>query len=218
MAQDGRINPAEVEVVITNAVAGLHEAKVALRSRIRAERRSRPTSSDVADAQALAEIVLELAEVQSAGCACLFASAGGEVGTEPLRKALARADVRVLLPIVLPGGVLDWAEDSGELAELPAQRTIGGPEPIGPRLGPEAVRQADVMLIPALAVDTLGRRLGQGVGYYDRALSLIDASVPVIALVHEEEVLDAAVEPIPTEPHDRPVHAVATPRRCLRVR
>lgn len=169
------------------------------------------------DAQSLAEIVLELPEVQQAGCACLFASAGGEVGTQPLRAALARSGVRVLLPVVLPGAVLDWAEDSGELL-IPPQRRIGGPEPTGPRLGPTAVREADVMLIPALAVDTLGRRLGQGAGYYDRVLALIEPSVPVIALVHEEEVLDAAVEPIPTEPHDLPVHAVATPRRCLRVR
>jgi 5-formyltetrahydrofolate cyclo-ligase len=47
---------------------------------------------------------------------------------------------------------------------------------------------------------------------------MLSPAIPVIALVHEEEVLDAAVEPIPTEPHDLPVHAVATPRRCLRVR
>jgi 5-formyltetrahydrofolate cyclo-ligase len=134
-----------------------------------------------------------------------------------LRESLAKAGVRVLLPVVLPDGVLDWTEDAGEANQLPS-RGIGGPEPIGPRLGPEAVREVDVMLIPALAVDTLGRRLGQGVGYYDRVLAMLSPAIPVIALVHEEEVLDAAVEPIPTEPHDLPVHAVATPRRCLRVR
>jgi 5-formyltetrahydrofolate cyclo-ligase len=65
-------------------------------------------------------------------------------------------------------------------------------------------------------VDTLGHRLGQGGGFYDRTLRLVHAGVPVLALVHDPEVLDAAVEPVPVEPHDQPVHAAVTPRRCLR--
>jgi 5-formyltetrahydrofolate cyclo-ligase len=71
--------------------------------------------------------------------------------------------------------------------------------------------------MPALAVDTLGHRLGQGAGYYDRTLPLAAPGVPVIAIVNATEVLDAAVESVPTEPHDRRVDAVATPRGCLRL-
>ncbi len=205
------------EVVMTSTVIDLVAAKAALRTRIRAERRDRSRSSIETDARALTTVVMELPEVQHAECVCLFASVGAEIDTRPLRAALARAGVRVLLPVVLPGGVLDWAEDTGE-KDMGPPVGPGGPQPLGPRLGPEAVREADVMLVPALAVDTLGRRLGQGAGYYDRSLSLLFPSTTVVALVHEEEVLDAAVEPIPTESHDLPVHVVATPRRCLRVR
>jgi 5-formyltetrahydrofolate cyclo-ligase len=200
---------------LANAVLHRVTAKAALRSRIRAERRLRTAEQQNADAAALAFVVLELPEVARASCVALFASSDGEVGTAPLRAALAEAGVRVLLPIVLPNRRLDWAEDVGTLRPVTG---IGGPEPTGPRLGPDGVRQAQVLLIPALAVDTLGRRLGQGIGYYDRVLAEVEPDVVVIALVHEDEVLDAAVEPVPTEPHDQLVHAVATPRRCLRVR
>jgi 5-formyltetrahydrofolate cyclo-ligase len=89
--------------------------------------------------------------------------------------------------------------------------------PGGPRLGPAGIREAGVVLAPALAVDTLGNRLGQGGGSYDRALTWLDASVPVLALVHDGEVLDAAVESVPAQDHDRPVDAAVTPRRCLRL-
>jgi 5-formyltetrahydrofolate cyclo-ligase len=74
-----------------------------------------------------------------------------------------------------------------------------------------------VVIVPALAVDTLGNWLGQGGGFYDRTLRTVDRAVPVFALVHETEIFDAAVEPVPAEPHDRPVDAVLTPNRCLRL-
>ncbi len=203
------------EAVIQHTVVDRAMAKAALRRRVRAERRHRPPQQRTDDAAALAMIVSEFPEVQAASCVTLYASLPGEPGTTPLRTALTRAGIRVLLPIVRPAGRLDWADDVGELHPVDG---LGGPEPAGPRLGEDAVRLADVLIIPALAIDTLGHRLGQGAGYYDRVLALVEPTVPVIALVHEDEILDAAVEPVPVEPHDQPVHAVATPRRCLRLR
>lgn len=158
--------------------------------------------------------VRELPEVQSARCVTAYVSMPSEPPTGRLRSALRSTGTRVLLPVVLPDGILDWAEDSGTVR--PA-KGLGGDEPTGPRLGRPAIGDADVILIPALAVDTLGHRLGQGAGYYDRALPLMPPGVPVIAIVNVTEVLDAAVEPVPTEPHDRRVDAVVTPRGCLRL-
>ena len=186
-----------------------------LRRRIRAERRARPAAVQEADAQALVDSVGAVPEVARARCVTLYASMPGEPGTGPLRAALRARGVRVLLPVVLADGLLDWAEDTGTLV---APAGFGGDEPAGERLGLDGIRQADVVLVPGLAVDTLGRRLGQGAGYYDRALPRLDAGVPVIAIVHDGEVLDAAVEPVPTEPHDRPVDAVVTPKSFLRLR
>ena len=190
------------------------EAKRALRSRIRAERSARDPGQRQADAEALAAVVLELPEIQSARSVAAYVSLPTEPATGPLRTALRATGIQVLLPVVLPDGVLDWAQDEGPLQAVPGP---GGDEPIGPRLGPEAIGDADVVLTPALAVDSLGRRLGQGAGYYDRALPKAAPGAPVIAVVHVTELLDAAVEPIPTEPQDRRVDAVVTPHGCLRL-
>ncbi len=78
-------------------------------------------------------------------------------------------------------------------------------EPAGPRLGPEALADCDLVLVPALAVDRAGRRLGRGGGSYDRALPR--ARGLVVAVLHDGEL----VEQLPAEPHDVAVRAVVTP-------
>lgn len=202
-------------VLVAERPATDHDpAKRAMRERIRAERRARPAAERAAAAQALADVLLELPELARSGCVAGYASTPAEPGTEPLLGALRRFGVRVLLPVPLDDGSLDWAVDDGRLGP---GRGPGGPVPGGPRLGRDSVRQAGVMIVPALAVDTLGNRLGQGAGFYDRTLRLLDPAVPVLALVHDGEVMDAAVEPVPAAAHDQPVDAVVTPHRCLRL-
>ena len=121
------------------------------------------------------------------------------VGTEPGTRALLRPGW--LLPVLLPGGDLDWAEYDGDLA-----RTGRGLlEPTGPRLGVDAVTCCEVVLVPALAVDRRGHRLGRGGGSYDRALPR--AGGLTVALLHDGEL----VGQLPAEPHDVPVRAAATP-------
>ena len=83
-------------------------------------------------------------------------------------------------------------------------------EPAGERLGPDAVTEADVVLLPGLAVDARGLRLGRGGGSYDRVLARLErarAHPALVVLLYDSEV----VERVPEEPHDRPVHAVVTP-------
>jgi 5-formyltetrahydrofolate cyclo-ligase len=126
------------------------------------------------------------------------------IGTEPPTTAtLARCDDlgrAVLLPLLRPDGDLDWAP-SGDLR--PAAR--GLLEPTTAPLGPAAIATCDVVLVPAVAVDGVGRRLGRGGGSYDRALAR--ATGLTIAVLYDDELLDS----IPTEPHDVPVGAVVTP-------
>ncbi len=71
------------------------------------------------------------------------------------------------------------------------------------------------MFVPALAVDTAGTRLGQGGGWYDRALVDARADARFFALVFPGEVHDARVSPLPREPHDVGVDAVITPEGVL---
>ena len=180
--------------------------KQAMRERIRAERRHRDMRRRAEDGRGLTTVALEQPEIVTARCVAAYTSTLDAPATQPLRQALRAAGVRVLLPVRLDDGHLDWSVDGDPAAEG-----------TGARLGLAGIGQADVMIVPALAVDSLGNRLGQGEGFYDRTLRMIDPTVVVFAFVFESEVLDAAVEPVPAEPHDRPVDAVITPRRCLRL-
>ena len=121
------------------------------------------------------------------------------VGTEPSTRELLRPGW--LLPVLLPGGDLDWIAYDGRLA--PAAR--GLVEPVGERLGVEAVTTCDLVLVPALAVDRRGNRLGRGGGSYDRALARVPGLT--VALLHDGELVDR----VPVEPHDIAVKAAVTP-------
>ena len=123
---------------------------------------------------------------------------------------------RALLPILLdeagaPLGAPHWGlwEAGRALVRLgrpPAQ-------PDGEALGSAALAGADLILIPALAASADGTRLGQGGGWYDRALMYRSPGVPVVAAIFDDEVLEAGV--IPAEPHDVPVDAIVTPTRTI---
>ena len=96
----------------------------------------------------------------------------------------------------------DWAWATDDLRSGWA----GIPEPSGPPLGIEALEQADVIVVPCLAVSRDGARLGMGGGWYDRALHHRRPGASVWALANADEVLPA----LPSEPHDLPVDAVVT--------
>ena len=189
----------------------VEDVKDRLRSAIRAARTIRSARLRDAAARELAEVVLTIPAVADATCVSVYASRPAEPGTGPLLEALAARGVRVLMPVLGSGLQRDWAEYAGrdDLRERAPGRP---PEPSGPTLGAAALAEADVVIAPALAVDTSGARLGQGGGWYDRALEHIRPGVPVVALVFPEELYDAATRPLPREPHDHLVDAVATPR------
>lgn len=154
-------------------------------------------------AVALTRGVLALAaDVDGPVCAYL------PIGTEPWSaegvEELRAAGHEVLLPVVPQRrGPLDWAVFDGSLAPGP----IGLREPTGPRLGPDAVRRARLMLIPGLAADRRGVRLGRGAGHYDQTLPLVGTDVPLVMVIDDPEL----VAELPAEPHDHPVTAALLP-------
>jgi 5-formyltetrahydrofolate cyclo-ligase len=133
-----------------------------------------------------------------------YAPMPGEPGGAELVAALTAVVGTLLLPVLLPDGDLDWAAYDGDLGD---PGPAGFRAPAGPRLGPDAITQARLVLVPALAVDRAGRRLGRGGGSYDRALARLGPGVPVLALLYEPELVDV----VPTEPHDRTVTGVLRP-------
>lgn len=157
------------------------------------------------DARSIAEHVLASPEVRRSATVAAYVSVGNEPGTSALLDALIVLGRRVILPVVLPDLDLDWAVYQGRAGLVPARR--GLLEPAGPRLGPDAVATADLLLVPGLAVSPSGDRLGQGGGCYDRALARVPVGTPVWVLLYAEEVGLA----VPSEPHDRRVTGTVTP-------
>ncbi|MFP3991886.1 5-formyltetrahydrofolate cyclo-ligase [Streptomyces sp. E11-3] len=193
----------------TDSDGGTHRIdKAALRGELLDSRR-RLTPDDVRDADAaLAARALELDELSGAGTVAAYVSVGREPGTRALLTALHARGVRVLLPVLLPDNDLDWAAYDGD--EHLARAGRGLLEPDGPRLGPDAVLEAETVLLPGLAVDDDGLRLGRGGGSYDRVLARLakaGADPALVVLLYDHEV----VARVPEEPHDHPVHAVVTP-------
>ncbi|MEU3828278.1 5-formyltetrahydrofolate cyclo-ligase [Streptomyces sp. SID486] len=175
--------------------------------------RNRLTADDVhGTARALAGHALELPELAHGHTVAAYVSVGSEPGTLALLDALRARGVRVLLPALLPDNDLDWGEYTGpgSLVQVAHDGRMTLSEPSGARLGPHAVTDADVVLLPGLAVDARGMRLGRGGGSYDRVLARLEragARPLLVVLLYDTEV----VARVPAEAHDRPVHAVVTP-------
>jgi len=176
--------------------AGNGAAKTALRDQVLAARRRRPLEAAAEFAATVSAVALAWEPVRRAGTVAAYVSVGGEPGTGLLLDALVAAGKRVVVPVLRPDNDLDWALYTGPASLAPASR--GLLEPAGARLGADAVRSADVVLVPGLAVSPSGDRLGRGGGSYDRALARVVAGTPVAVVLYDDEVGLA----VPTDPHD----------------
>lgn len=176
------------------------------RRRLVAARRAVPAQVRAAEAAALAAVALP---AEPSDTVCAYWPAGSEPGSPELLEDLVRRGCQVLLPVLQAGEPLDWARYTGPNALRAGP--LGLREPDGPRLGCAAIRSAVLILVPALAVDWHGIRLGRGGGYYDRTLPLATPGTALVAIVRDEEV----VPRLPAQPHDVPVTAALTPQRGL---
>lgn len=182
--------------------------KAALRTKILAARRALDGTLRATETRSLQTQTTALA--RGVDTVAAYIPVGSEPGSGsdgvPLLDAIT--GTRILVPVARAGEPMRWAVyRPGRLVAAP----FGLREPEPPWLPPEAVAEAAVVLIPALAVSRDGARLGRGAGFYDRALRLADPGADLIAVVRDEEVLDA----IPTEAHDVPMTHLLTPRSGL---
>ncbi|ROO91321.1 5-formyltetrahydrofolate cyclo-ligase [Actinocorallia herbida] len=176
-----------------------------MRTHIRHARSVIPSLEQDQASSAIRDVLLTVPELEMASSIAAYVSVGNEPGTRSLLFALWKRGSYVLLPVVRPDGELDWASYEGpdSLREGP----YGLLEPTEPVRGVDAIKATDVVLVPALAVDRHGRRLGRGGGFYDRALARVGPAILTVGVVYDAEFL----EEVPAEPHDVPVRAVATP-------
>lgn len=181
--------------------------KAQLRRQILQTRRALPDSVRQAEEAALKSHVATIPSLGATVCA--YVPTRTEPGSPALLDALLAAGGRVLLPVTRTTAdgtpsPLWWADyRPGELA--PAG--FGLLEPTGEALPPDTIGSAATVLVPALAVDRLGVRLGRGAGFYDRSLTLRNPVAALVAVVRDDELVDE----LPSEPHDVPMTHALTP-------
>jgi len=152
-------------------------------------------------------LLVETKEISSAKVIASYISYGDEPNTQELNREIIKAGKKLLLPRIIDHG-MEWVQWDGDLEKLKARGKIL--EPTGEAF--TDVEKIDVVIVPALRVDRRGYRLGQGGGYYDRALPHLSAWS--IALIFPEEI---AGEDLPNEEHDFPVDAYATYDMVVRI-
>ena len=206
--------------------------KTTLRAEVRSRRRARRTGAPTLEAPLTPDFsrspipVRDRAEAEGIArqIGTLASSMGGVslpalFAPTPLEPDMSLAlglFERALLPILLDEAGAPLSEPRWGLWEAGrALVTLGRPpaQPDGEARGAESLKEADLIVIPALAASVDGTRLGQGGGWYDRALMHRCPGTPVVAAIFDDEVLEAGV--IPAEPHDVPVDAIATPTRTI---
>jgi len=187
----------------------IEQEKRALRAELRERRQLLSDAQREGAASGIGEQLDALLDGHGARSISCFLSTTTEPGTRAFVTSAVQRGIRVLLPITRADGLLDWAvaNDSDEIAE----GLFGLPEPTGEVLGPIAVNDVDLMIIPAAAVDATGMRLGWGRGYFDKTIGSMEKCPPVYAVIYDSEILDS----LPREVHDQPVTGVVTPTRTL---
>jgi 5-formyltetrahydrofolate cyclo-ligase len=187
---------------------GLNGDKAVLRERLLAARRQLTPAGRAGAGRDIRDAILSLPETQMAGTVAAYYSVGSEPETHGLLFALWKRGSYVLLPVLLPDGDLDWASYEGPESLAAGPRGLLEPGPAEPRRGTGAISRADLVIVPALAADRRGNRLGKGGGSYDRALARVGALVPTVALLFDGELLDE----IPAGPYDVRVRLAAQPQ------
>lgn len=182
--------------------------KRALRAELR-ERRQNLTGPERATATAgITRNLVDLTTDLSARSVACYLSTPVEPDTRPFLNWAYQQGIRVLLPITRQDGLLDWTTGDGETE---TEGLYGMPEAVGDLLGPIAINDVDLILIPAAAVDRTGMRMGWGRGYFDKTLGSMEKCPPVYAVLFDAELVDD----VPREKHDQPVDGAVTPSRIV---
>lgn len=187
------------------------EEKARLRREFRA-RRAAQSADERADADARRAVVLRRwIAARNPGYIAAYVARSPEPDLGAVLDAFHAEGVRILLPMLgrrADGSVRrapDWAFYAGPGTLRPGLWGIG--EPATEALGIQALGLADVLLLPGLAADRAGTRLGMGGGWYDRALAYARPDAPRVIALGDDEIVTA----LPREPHDLGVDAAATP-------
>jgi 5-formyltetrahydrofolate cyclo-ligase len=182
--------------------------KRALRAELRERRQNLTGPEQDAATAGITRNLIDLTTDLSARSVSCYLSARNEPNTRPYLNWARENGVRVLLPITREDGLLDWTTGDGTTE---TESILGLPEAVGELLGPIAINDVDLIIVPAAAVDATGLRMGWGRGYFDKTLGSMEKCPPVYAVLFDGEL----VEEVPRELHDQPVDGAVTPTRIV---
>lgn len=196
-------------MVFASSDEELDRAKTVVRLRARAARRTVLPEMRVAHAYAIAERMLQLPEITGGGAVMLYGASPEEADPGVLEDALRDLGKRIAYPRVADGRELTihWVDTHDVLVEGPyglLQPADGTPQ--------ATLDELSAIVVPGVAFDLSGNRLGFGGGYYDTLLGGVTGAPPAVGMAYDEQVFDE----VPHEDRDRPVNLLVTPTRTLR--
>jgi len=180
-----------------------HE-KRALRAELRERRRITPSHEREAADAAITQNLIDLTSGLGSRSLAAYLSLPDEPATRDFVAWACEQGIRVLLPISRADGLLDWAPYDGAEEQID---DFGMPAPTSEVLGPIAINDVDLIIVPAASVDRTGMRMGWGRGYFDKTLGSMANCPPVYAVIFDDELVDS----VPSERHDQRVNGVVTP-------
>jgi 5-formyltetrahydrofolate cyclo-ligase len=178
--------------------------KRALRVELRERRRTLTSAERARATTALTANLEALTARLGVASVAAYLSTPDEPSTRDYLHRACDRGIRVLLPISRDDGLLDWAPYDGAAED---EDVFGMPTPTTEVLGPIAINEVDLILVPAATVDRTGMRMGWGRGYFDKTLGSMERCPPVYAVIFDSELVDS----VPSEVHDQRVNGVVTP-------
>jgi len=153
-------------------------------------------------AQAVLGHLARCADFSDASCVALYAALPGEVPTRPCFELLRERGAETLFPRIETDGLAFCSVARWEDLEPGRYGVLEPPRAAALR----RLEEADLVLVPGLAFDAQGNRLGQGKGYYDAALPALGVGPPIVGMAHAFQVLAQ----VPHGSRDRRVDAIVT--------
>jgi 5-formyltetrahydrofolate cyclo-ligase len=196
---------------VPNATIPLQDQKRRIRRSILAVRRGLSERERLARSHRVWQRVVTLACYQRARMVLAYAAFDGEVLTDDLIRRATASGKQIVLPVVQADqqGLALYSIDDLERDMAPGYRGILEPMPHSTRMvAPESLNLA---LIPGIAFDLRGGRLGYGIGFYDRLLSQLPGDVPTVGLAFDFQIMPR----LPLQPHDMLLEAIVTDRRAI---
>ena len=192
------------------APASAASEKKLLRQHMRAQRRQLEPLAQLQAANAVLTHALSRSWFASGTRVAAYWAAGSELSLKPLLAVLLARGVFVYLPHVGSDGNMQFLRYHGEASLALGKHGIFAPVFDADHLS--SASNLDLILLPLLAFDMRGHRLGQGGGYYDRYLQTLDAATPLrVGIAFHFQKVDC----VPAEPFDEVLHAVITERGVM---